>query len=45
MGLEDPSLSRYPLTCWLLRAHKIHLYPNHAQANHFARACGTARFA
>ncbi|MCC5610895.1 transposase [Nostoc sp. CHAB 5834] len=29
----------------MLRAHKIRLDPNLAQANHFARACGTARFA
>ncbi|MCC5613007.1 helix-turn-helix domain-containing protein, partial [Nostoc sp. CHAB 5834] len=33
------------LTRPLLRAHKIRLDPNLAQANHFARACGTARFA
>ncbi|MFY2597074.1 RNA-guided endonuclease InsQ/TnpB family protein [Achromobacter xylosoxidans] len=29
----------------LLRVHKIRLDPNQAQAHHFARACGTARFA
>lgn len=29
----------------MLRAHKIRLQPNQAQAQHFARACGTARFA
>ncbi|MCC5611148.1 transposase, partial [Nostoc sp. CHAB 5834] len=29
----------------MLRAPKIRLDPNLAQANHFARACGTARFA
>ena len=29
----------------MLRAHKIALDPNNAQATHFARACGVARFA
>ena len=29
----------------MLRAHKIRLYPNNAQATYFAKACGTARFA
>jgi putative transposase len=29
----------------MLRAHKIRLNPSSEQANHFARACGTARFA
>lgn len=29
----------------MLRSHKIRLDPNVAQANYFARACGTARFA
>ena len=28
----------------MLRAHKIRLNPNQAQAEHFARACGVARF-
>ena len=29
----------------MLRAHKIALAPNNAQATHLARACGVARFA
>ena len=29
----------------MLRAHKIALAPNNAQAMHLARACGVARFA
>ena len=29
----------------MLRAHKIALDPNNAQATHLARACGVARFA
>jgi len=29
----------------MLRAHKIRLYPNNAQATYFAKACGVARFA
>ena len=29
----------------MIRAHKIRLYPNNAQATYFAKACGVARFA
>ena len=29
----------------MIRAHKIRLYPNKAQATYFAKACGVARFA
>ena len=29
----------------MLKAHKIALAPNNAQATHLARACGVARFA
>ena len=29
----------------MMRAHKIRLYPNNAQATYFTKACGVARFA
>ena len=29
----------------MLRSHKVRLDPTHAQAQHFAHACGVARFA
>ncbi len=40
-----PNTGRSSVTIKMLRTHKIYLNPTAAHANHFAQACGVARFA